>query len=119
MSPIRELVILARDGDAHAIREALARNGEGLSALSLNGKRHRLAELGDGELLMVVRHALHQHKLGLDAARKSAAKRRSREAVEQLVTTARWNCDHAELDPGLLLGDVLADGSWHPIHWCC
>ena len=105
---LRELGCLVRGQDAQAVRESLRHSAVALDGLGLNGHRHDLAELSDPELLATVGEALRRHRLDAEAARRGAAVQKAERAASELSTTARWKGNVVELNPRLVLGDLLA-----------
>lgn len=109
---LRELAQLARD-DADALREIL-RDDAGPLGAALGVPEHELralAERGDDDARLGVRRILDH--LRRQSIERQAAEREQRAvtAAQELALTARWFDVGVELDPRLMLGDLLADGS--------
>jgi hypothetical protein len=109
---LRELAILARD-DADALRDTLREDAEFLGA-ALGVSQHELralAERDDANAGDRVRRLLdHARRHSTDQG-SMARERRATSAARELGLTARWLDVGAEIDPRILLGDLLADGS--------
>ncbi len=108
---LRELAILVRD-DADALREVL-RDDAGPLGAALDVPAHELralAERGDDDTGRSVRLILDHVRRQTTARQAAERERRAMIAAHQLAITARWLDVGVELDPRLLLGDLLADG---------
>lgn len=109
---LRELAILARE-DADALRDTLREDAEFLGA-ALGVSHHELralAESGDTNASDRVRHLLDHARRHLIDQGSSERERRAMAAARELGLSARWLDVGAELDPRILLGELLVDGS--------
>lgn len=106
---LRDLALLARD-DADALRDALRADAGCLGvALGVPEQELRaLAEDEQGGTRGVLRILDHVRRQAID---RQALEREQRAltAAHQLVVTAHWLDVGVELDPRVLLGDLLAD----------
>lgn len=104
---LRELALIADDADA--LRDAL-RDDAGCLGAALGVSDRELLELsGHADVCDRVRRLLDQTRRRTAIAHSAERERRSVEAAGRLVTGARWLDAGVELDPRVLLGDLLAD----------
>jgi hypothetical protein len=102
MAPLRELAVLARDGDVDGIRQCLQRLDPPLQL----GPR---ASRSDMDFVVAVRLALRRQHEARVEGKAQDQRRISDEAAIDLVKTVRRTRGVLHLDLGLLLGPLLAD----------
>lgn len=109
---LRELTLLARD-DGHALRDALRGDAADLGeALGVSEQDLRaLAEREDVDAGRSVLRILDHVRRQTVERQAAERERRALKAAHQLALTARWLDVGAELEPRVLLGDLLADGA--------
>ena len=102
MAPLREVALLAQQGDAEGLRDCLSRLDPPLEL----GPR---ASRSDMDFVVAVRLALRRQHEARAKGRAEEQQRLSEQAAEELVRTARRRRGLLHLDPALLLGPLLSD----------
>lgn len=109
---LRELALLARD-DVDALRDTLREDAGSLGAVLgvSDTELVSLAERADGDVSKRVLAILDHVRRHAVAQNGTERERRAFAAARELALGARWLDAGAELDPRIVLGELLVDGS--------